>query len=163
MFTFYIFIYFTDSTHLHRTFSSEEMKRISIAFLFYILKIILTKLQLTSDIRAVFIIFILFILIEFISLPVQNAISRFFEKQADSTAVLLTEDTKTQINLFKKLAPDYQPQYDLITTIKELKDGLVGMRFKDEDYHNSNLMRIKVLTKLRQAGLITEKLEWVNN
>jgi STE24 endopeptidase len=77
---------------------------ISIAFLFYILKIILTKLQLTSDIRAVFIIFILFILIEFISLPVQNAISRFFEKQADSTAVLLTEDTNTQINLFKKLA-----------------------------------------------------------
>jgi nucleoside-diphosphate-sugar epimerase len=69
---------------------------------------------------------------------------------------------KVNFNLFKKLAPAYQPQYDLITTIKELNDGLVGMRFKDEDYHNSNLMRIKVLTKLRQAGLINEQLEWVN-
>lgn len=77
---------------------------ISIAVLFYVLKIILTKLQLSSDIRAIFIIFILFILIEFISLPVQNAISRFFEKQADNTAVSLTEDATTQINLFKKLA-----------------------------------------------------------
>lgn len=70
---------------------------------------------------------------------------------------------KVNFNLFRKMAPGYQPQYDLITTVKELIDGLVGMKFKDADYHNSNLMRIKVLTKLRQAGLITEKLEWVNN
>ena len=70
---------------------------------------------------------------------------------------------KVNFNLFKKLAPDYQPKYDLITTIKELIDGFVGMRFKDDDYHNSSLMRIKVLTKLRQEGLIGENLEWIHN
>ena len=70
---------------------------------------------------------------------------------------------KVSFNLFKKLAPAYQPQFDLITTITELKNGLETMGFNDKDYHNSNLMRIRVLTKLRQAGLITEQLEWVNN
>jgi STE24 endopeptidase len=77
---------------------------ISIGAIFFILKMILAKLQLTSDIRAVFIIFIFFTLVSFISLPVQNSISRFFEKQADNYAVILTEDADTQVNLFKKLA-----------------------------------------------------------
>jgi nucleoside-diphosphate-sugar epimerase len=70
---------------------------------------------------------------------------------------------RVDFNLFRKVAPDYQPQYDLITTIKELKDGLERMNFKDEDYHNSNFMRIKVLMKLFKSGLITEKLEWNND
>jgi nucleoside-diphosphate-sugar epimerase len=70
---------------------------------------------------------------------------------------------KVDFNLFRKVAPDYQPQYDLITTIKELKEGLESIRFQDEDYHNSNFMRIKVLMKLLKSGLITEKLEWENN
>lgn len=34
----------------------------------------------------------------------QNSISRFFERQADSYSVLLTGDVDIQINLFKKLA-----------------------------------------------------------
>ena len=67
---------------------------------------------------------------------------------------------KVNFNLFKKLAPDYQPKYDLITTIKELRDGLLCMRFKDADYLNSNLIRIRVLAKLREEGLINENLEW---
>ena len=70
---------------------------------------------------------------------------------------------KVDFNLLRKVAPDYQPKYDLVTTIKELKEGLASMRFKDKDYHNSNFMRIKVLMKLMKSGLITEKLEWDNN
>ena len=70
---------------------------------------------------------------------------------------------KVNFNLFRKVAPDHQPQYDLITTIEELRDGLLSMKFKDEDYHNSNLMRIKVLTQLRETGFITERLQWVIN
>jgi len=70
---------------------------------------------------------------------------------------------KVNFNLFRKVAPDHQPQYDLITTIEEIRDGLLSMKFKDEDYHNSNLMRIKVLTQLRETGFITERLQWVIN
>jgi len=66
-------------------------------------------------------------------------------------------------DLFKKLAPDYQPQVDLITTAKELKDGLEAMEFRNGDFRNSRLMRLKVLTHLRNSNLLTENLEWAGN
>lgn len=69
---------------------------------------------------------------------------------------------RVSFDLFKKLAPDYQPEVDLITTIKELKDGLEAMEFKDEDFRNSKFMRLKVLTHLRNKNLLTEKLEWAD-
>jgi nucleoside-diphosphate-sugar epimerase len=67
---------------------------------------------------------------------------------------------KVSFDLFKKLAPDYQPHVDLITTIKELKSGLEAMGFHDKDFRNSRYMRLKVLTHLRNKGLLTEKLQW---
>jgi nucleoside-diphosphate-sugar epimerase len=69
---------------------------------------------------------------------------------------------RVNFDLFKKLAPDYQPKVDLITTIKELKDGLEAMEFKDGDFRNSKFMRLKVLSQLRNKNLLTEKLEWAN-
>jgi nucleoside-diphosphate-sugar epimerase len=69
---------------------------------------------------------------------------------------------RVSFELFKKLAPDFQPEVDLITTIRELKSGLEAMKFKDEDFRNSQYMRLKVLTYLRNKGLLTEKLEWSN-
>ena len=68
---------------------------------------------------------------------------------------------RVSFDLFKKLAPDYQPEIDLITSIRELKAGLETMRFIDVDFRNSRLMRLKVLTDLRNRGLLTEKLDWV--
>jgi nucleoside-diphosphate-sugar epimerase len=68
---------------------------------------------------------------------------------------------RVSFDLFKKLAPDYQPEVDLITSIRELKAGLETMRFIDVDFRNSRLMRLKVLTDLRNRGLLTEKLDWV--
>lgn len=67
---------------------------------------------------------------------------------------------KVSFDLFKKLAPGYQPEVDLITTIKELKIGLEAMNFKDEDFRNSKFMRLKVLNYLREQGLLNEDLEW---
>ncbi|MFQ5470223.1 MAG: NAD-dependent epimerase/dehydratase family protein [Gammaproteobacteria bacterium] len=61
---------------------------------------------------------------------------------------------------FAELAPDYQPQVDLHTAIKALYDGLTKMELKDADFRNSDLMRLKVLTRLRNEGLLTEQLEW---
>jgi nucleoside-diphosphate-sugar epimerase len=69
---------------------------------------------------------------------------------------------RVSFDLLRKLAPDYQPEVDLITSIKQLKSGLEAMGFKDEDFRNSQFMRLKVLTHLQNKGLLTEKLEWVN-
>ena len=70
---------------------------------------------------------------------------------------------QVSFDLFKKLAPDYQPDVDIITTIKELKSGLEAMHFHDENFRTSNFMRLKVLNHLREQGLLSEKLEWTNN
>jgi nucleoside-diphosphate-sugar epimerase len=67
---------------------------------------------------------------------------------------------RVSFDLFKKLAPDYQPEVDLVTTIKDLKYGLEAMNFNNPDFRNSKFMRLKVLTHLRNKGLLTEKLEW---
>ena len=69
---------------------------------------------------------------------------------------------RVNFDLFKKLAPDYQPEVDLISSIRELKEGLEAMHFDDPDFRNSRYMRLKVLTGLRNKGLLTEDLEWSN-
>jgi len=70
---------------------------------------------------------------------------------------------RVSFNLFRKLAPDHQPQVDLISSIKELKNGLETMHFNDPDFRNSRFMRLKVLTELCERGLLNENLEWINN
>jgi nucleoside-diphosphate-sugar epimerase len=67
---------------------------------------------------------------------------------------------RVSFDLFRKLAPEFQPETDLATSIKELKDGLEGSGFKDVNFRNSKYMRLKVLMDLRNKGLLTEKLEW---
>jgi nucleoside-diphosphate-sugar epimerase len=67
---------------------------------------------------------------------------------------------RVDFDLFKKLAPNHQPKIDLTTAIIELKEGLEGMKFQDEDFRNSRLMRLKVLTHLGEAELINDNLDW---
>ena len=69
---------------------------------------------------------------------------------------------RVNFGLFRTIAPDYQPQVDLITTIRDLKEGLESMKFADENFRNSRFMRLKVLTYLRTKELLSEKLEWTN-
>jgi len=68
---------------------------------------------------------------------------------------------RVNFDLFKKLAPAHQPKFDLITSIKELKNGLKGMGFTDGDFRNSKYMRLNILTQLRDRGLLNQNLEWV--
>jgi nucleoside-diphosphate-sugar epimerase len=67
---------------------------------------------------------------------------------------------RVNFDLFKKLAPDHQPKVDLLSSIKQLKDGLEGMGFNDPDFRDSKYMRLKTLTDLRNKGHLSEKLEW---
>ena len=69
---------------------------------------------------------------------------------------------RVSFDLFRKLAPDYQPKTDLITSIKGLRDGLDGIGFNDKDFRNSKYVRLKVLSDLTSKGLLTEKLEWTD-
>ena len=70
---------------------------------------------------------------------------------------------RVSFDLFKKLAPNHQPQVDLMTSIKELKDGLIAMGFANTNFRDSKFMRLMVLTDLQDKGLLTNSLEWSNN
>ena len=67
---------------------------------------------------------------------------------------------RVNFDYYKKLAPNHQPQYDLIRTIEELRDGMEAMGFDDERFRNSNFMRLNMLNQLRGKGLLNENLEW---
>src|SRR5262249_48179919 len=64
---------------------------------------------------------------------------------------------------FKQLAPAYLPEIDLVAAVTELRDGLGALGFKDENFRDSNFVRLNVLTRLKQMGLLTSDLEWTFN
>jgi nucleoside-diphosphate-sugar epimerase len=67
---------------------------------------------------------------------------------------------RVNFDYYKKLAPNHQPQYSLIDTVKELRDGLEAMGFADATFRESNYMRLNMLNQLRAKGLLNENLEW---
>lgn len=67
---------------------------------------------------------------------------------------------RVNFDYYKKLASNHQPQYDLINTIEELRDGMEAMGFDDEKFRNSNFMRLNMLNQLRKSGALNENLEW---
>ena len=67
---------------------------------------------------------------------------------------------QVDFNLFKELAPDYQPQVNLHDAILGLKKGLEQMEFREVNFRESRHMRLKVLAGLRERGLLNESLEW---
>jgi nucleoside-diphosphate-sugar epimerase len=69
---------------------------------------------------------------------------------------------RVNFDLYKKIAPNHQPKYDLLTTIKELKQGLEAMNFSDADFRDSKLMRLKVLTSLQSSSQLSDELKWNN-
>ena len=69
---------------------------------------------------------------------------------------------RANFDLFKSLAPDHQPQQDLISTVRDIKDNLMAIGFNDPDYRNSQLIRLKVIENLKKKGLLNNNLEWTN-
>lgn len=68
---------------------------------------------------------------------------------------------RVDFSMYKRIAPDHQPQIDLRRSISEIKEGLEAMHFNDENFRNSDCIRLKVLAGLRQQDLLNESLEWV--
>jgi nucleoside-diphosphate-sugar epimerase len=69
---------------------------------------------------------------------------------------------RVNFDLYKSLAPNHQPVYTLKQAIEELREGLVQMGFKDGDFRNSLLMRLKVLTSLQESEKINLQLVWAH-
>jgi nucleoside-diphosphate-sugar epimerase len=63
--------------------------------------------------------------------------------------------------LFRKVAPNHQPQVDLLTTIRELKTGLEAMGFNDPNFRGSKFMRLEVLKWLTAKGMLDANLDWI--
>lgn len=80
--------------------------------------------------------------------------------QVNENALPDKRSYRVNFDLFRQIAPHHQPIYDLETSIKELKDGLLAMDFKDENFRSSVFMRLVQLSNLREKGFLDEKLQW---
>ncbi|MBF9236246.1 SDR family oxidoreductase [Hymenobacter sp. BT683] len=67
---------------------------------------------------------------------------------------------RVDFGLFRQLAPNHQPRHSLAATIAELHERLLALRFSDAQFRSSRLMRLRELTALREAGELTEQLNW---
>lgn len=67
---------------------------------------------------------------------------------------------KVNFDLFQKLAPHNQPEYNLETTVKDLFENLSKMNFSDPNYRSSEFIRLQVLNGLQENKLLSETLQW---
>jgi nucleoside-diphosphate-sugar epimerase len=67
---------------------------------------------------------------------------------------------QVDFGLYKKLAPDHQPQVTLRAAIEDLAERLQFMQFSDSDFRNSQLIRLKVLSEHCAQGRLNSQLEW---
>lgn len=65
---------------------------------------------------------------------------------------------KVDFGLFKELAPDHQPIYDLDSSIRELLNGLNDIHFIQKDFRNSKYMRLEIINSLLEQGILDENL-----
>jgi STE24 endopeptidase len=70
----------------------------------FILNVLLTRSGMKGDFKSVFLIILLISLVTFLTLPVQNVVSRYFERQADGLTLEVTGAYDKQIELMTGLA-----------------------------------------------------------
>lgn len=68
---------------------------------------------------------------------------------------------RVDFSLYKKLAPDHQPQYDLEHTIKDLIAGFKEIGFNTSNFRNSDFMRLNIISKLSANGTVDKDLRLV--
>lgn len=64
-------------------------------------------------------------------------------------------------SMFADLAPRHVPQVTLAQSITALREGLADLGFADDDFRNSQFMRLKVLEKHISQGRLSEDLRWL--
>lgn len=68
---------------------------------------------------------------------------------------------QVNFDLFKQLAPDYQPQFGLKETIEELQNGLEIMKFDNPNFRSSWFMRLNVLKEHINSKRLDKDLNWI--
>jgi len=68
---------------------------------------------------------------------------------------------KVNFDLFQTLAPPSLLMYDLNSTIESLKAGLEKISFNDEDFRESQWIRLNVLRDYRMACALDDGLRWM--
>ena len=112
---------------------------------------------------------------DFLAVNVGSSAWNFQVKQLADTVAKVIPDVSVSVNhkaqpdsrsyrvdfsLFEELAPRHQPQVDLLTVVHELKTGLEAIGFADSNFRKSQYMRLEVLRRLREQGLLDQKLAW---
>jgi len=59
---------------------------------------------------------------------------------------------------FEKIAPNHQPQYTLTRTIEEFIEGLAKIGYNDQQFRNSDLIRLNVINSLLKDGILDSDL-----
>ena len=67
-----------------------------------------------------------------------------------------------QVNFdkFSKLAQGFLPMVDLENAVKDLRDGLMAMQFRDPEFRTGELIRLVTLRRLRESGQLADELVW---
>jgi nucleoside-diphosphate-sugar epimerase len=68
---------------------------------------------------------------------------------------------KVDFGLFKKLAPNHQPVFDLESSIKGLITGFDQIEFNDSDFRNSKFMRLNIVNHLLEQGVINSDIRLI--
>lgn len=67
---------------------------------------------------------------------------------------------RVSFDLYRRLAPNHQPEMNLNDAVLQLKEGLQAMYFGDPNFRNSRLIRLRELSRLRESGRLNEDLRW---
>jgi UDP-glucose 4-epimerase len=68
---------------------------------------------------------------------------------------------QVDFSLYPQLAPEPLPRMGVEESIRQLHVGLKRMSFADPDFRVSQLVRLKVLSRLQQEGRLNDQVEWV--
>ncbi len=67
---------------------------------------------------------------------------------------------RVNFDKFSKLAQGFLPMIDLQGAVKDLRDGLMAMQFRDHEFRTGELIRLVTLKRLRESGQLTDDLVW---
>jgi nucleoside-diphosphate-sugar epimerase len=67
---------------------------------------------------------------------------------------------RVDFSLFRTLAPRHQPRMTVPETVRGIRDGLLSIGFADQDFRNSDQIRLKVLDRFIRANRLASNLRW---
>lgn len=68
---------------------------------------------------------------------------------------------RVSFDRYAALAPAHQPRWTLARAVGELVAGLRAMGFRDADFRSSQWIRLRVLARLKERGLLGDDLRWI--